>query len=83
MIKLFRLTFNINKKLNKMESNIFSSTKLYEYEHKKPLVIYKTIYLQPWEEEIFNIIKKVLEKNNKKTVCRVAGGWVRDKVKIY
>lgn len=32
------------------------------------------------EEQIFGLLKKVAEKNELKTVMRVAGGWVRDKV---
>lgn len=34
------------------------------------------------EQEAFTILLKVLEYNDLKTVIRVAGGWVRDKVRI-
>jgi tRNA nucleotidyltransferase (CCA-adding enzyme) len=75
--------FLISKKLKKMENNLSDLQKLhklYEYEHKKPLVVFKEIHLQSWEVEIFDTIKKVLTKYDKKTICRVAGGWVRDKM---
>jgi tRNA nucleotidyltransferase/poly(A) polymerase len=32
------------------------------------------------EKQIFGLIKNVLTKYSKNTVCRVAGGWVRDKL---
>lgn len=38
------------------------------------------IGLTPNEEQIFNFIKMILKKYELKTICRVAGGWVRDKI---
>ena len=36
------------------------------------------------ENKIFNIIKSNLEKNKlNNVICRVSGGWVRDKVLKY
>lgn len=63
----------------KMEQINYSTTSLTNYNLIKPQ-INETISLTEHEKEIFNIIKKVLHKHNKITVCRVAGGWVRDKV---
>lgn len=42
--------------------------------------ICENISLNQKEIDIFSLINNVLIKNNKKTICRVAGGWVRDKV---
>jgi tRNA nucleotidyltransferase/poly(A) polymerase len=36
--------------------------------------------LTAWEEELFDLLLKVAEFYKKKTVLRVAGGWVRDKL---
>lgn len=57
------------------------------------LKIYKNIYyylrgmdkqflikLTPDEQKIFNMLKKYRDELQLKTVLRVAGGWVRDKV---
>ena len=39
-----------------------------------------TITLSEQEVKIFGTLKDVLAKNNRQTVMRVAGGWVRDKL---
>ena len=57
-----------------------SSTFIYSY--MKPTIHYPITILD-WEMKIFKIIKETLIKYNKKTICRVAGGWVRDKVNIF
>jgi hypothetical protein len=38
------------------------------------------IVLDEKEQQIFDILREVVEKNNLNTTMRVAGGWVRDKV---
>ncbi|KAA0151706.1 hypothetical protein FNF29_04393 [Cafeteria roenbergensis] len=38
------------------------------------------ISLTDLEQRIFGVLKRVLEQNGLRTVVRVAGGWVRDKV---
>lgn len=40
------------------------------------------IKLDEKEEQIFEILKDVLKVNNLNTTMRVAGGWVRDKVRF-
>jgi len=60
---------------NNLQKNIF----FYEINSYK---IQDSIKLNDTEIKIFSLIKNILEKNNKKTICRVAGGWVRDKVII-
>ena len=64
-----------------MESNKFTKTQLLTYNYVKPK-LKNEIELTEKEKEIFSVVKNVLAKNNKNTICRVAGGWVRDKVKI-
>ena len=39
-----------------------------------------TIKLTESEQDAFTFLLKVLEFNKLKTIIRVAGGWVRDKV---
>ncbi len=60
----------------------YTTTKyLYEYKFIKPgKITNQSIALNDKENEIFSIIKDILKKHNKSTVCRVAGGWVRDKL---
>ncbi len=53
---------------------------LLEYEYIRPDTLQKNISLNKKEEEIFAIIMGVLKKHDKQTTCRVAGGWVRDKL---
>lgn len=92
-IKYFKnYSFNNSKKIFnnfifkiKMERNYGTNSRMiniksmYNYEHYTPVLKHQ-IELTDKEKEIFGIIKEILMKNNKKTVCRVAGGWVRDKV---
>ena len=40
----------------------------------------KNIHLTKTEEDIFDLILEVIKKNNLNVTCRVAGGWVRDKL---
>jgi len=61
--------------LTNSEKNIF----LYDI---NSFQIQETIALNQKELDIFSLINNVLQKNDKNTICRVAGGWVRDKVKI-
>jgi tRNA nucleotidyltransferase/poly(A) polymerase len=39
-----------------------------------------SIILTSQEEELFNLLLQVLQHFGRKTVLRVAGGWVRDKL---
>jgi hypothetical protein len=48
-----------------------------EYSYKGNLT------LDEKEEKIFSIMKEVLKQNQLKTTLRVAGGWVRDKVRYF
>ena len=53
----------------------------YIYTPIKPSYINTTITLTSKEIEIFNTITSILKANNcTSTICRVAGGWVRDKI---
>ncbi len=61
--------------INKRNNNIF----LYDINSYQ---IKEDISLNQKEIQIFSLINNVLQKNNKNTICRVAGGWVRDKVNI-
>ena len=70
---------NLPKNIFIME-NVKKNILTYEY---KKFQINTSIQLTKKEEEIFSIIKKVVEKYKTNTVCRVAGGWVRDKVISY
>ena len=47
--------------------NKYDSKNLYTYEHVKPQKVFNQISLNKKEIEIFEIIKSVLGKNNKKT----------------
>lgn len=38
------------------------------------------IVLKPLEEELFGLLMRSVQFHGKKTVLRVAGGWVRDKI---
>lgn len=38
------------------------------------------IVLKPLEEELFDLLMRSVQFHGKKTVLRVAGGWVRDKI---
>lgn len=39
------------------------------------------VKITPEEEAIFSMLKKYRDEKQLKTVIRVAGGWVRDKVR--
>lgn len=45
------------------------------------LTLVDSITLLPEEEKIFTIMKEAAAAADKPVVMRVAGGWVRDKVK--
>lgn len=72
------VSMNIHNKNNKHTS--ISSKDLLEYNYIKPGKLVDKIDLNEKERQIFSIIKDVLKKHKKLTVCRVAGGWVRDKL---
>ena len=59
----------------KLESN-----KLIHYEKKSSNKLMDKIILNDTETNCFKVIKDILIKNKCKTICRVAGGWVRDKL---
>ena len=64
------------EKYQSLESN-----KLISYELNTNNKINKEFSLTEKEKECFSIIMNILEKNNlTSTICRVAGGWVRDKL---
>jgi tRNA nucleotidyltransferase (CCA-adding enzyme) len=85
LIKMEQISFtqsqiNCNQNLSNMLLSKFDCKNLFTYEHLKPTKVLHQITLNQKETEIFEIIKSVLKKNNRKTICRVAGGWVRDKL---
>lgn len=59
----------------KLESN-----NLIHYEKKSSNKLMDKIILNDTETNCFKVIKDILIKNKCKTICRVAGGWVRDKL---
>jgi len=61
-------------------SENFNDNPLSQYEYKTDLNLEKNFTLTEKETKIFSIIKEIIEKTNLKTICRVAGGWVRDKL---
>ena len=66
----------IIEKYQSLESN-----KLISYELNTNNKINKEFSLTEKEKECFSIIMNILKKNNLiSTICRVAGGWVRDKL---
>ena len=66
----------IIEKYQSLESN-----KLISYELKTNNKINKEFALTEEEKNCFSIIIDILKKNNlTSTICRVAGGWVRDKL---
>jgi len=66
-----------------MEDNKYNKqNKLFDYEFKT-YKVGSSINITDNEKKVFEIINMTLEKNNlKEVVCRVVGGWVRDKVNI-
>ena len=66
----------LNKIYEKLESNKLIA---YPKNHNNKLTI--NFSLNDVEKECFSIILNILKKNNlTSTICRVAGGWVRDKL---
>ena len=64
------------EKYQSLESN-----KLISYDLNTNNKINKEFSLTEKEKECFSIIMNILKKNNlTSTICRVAGGWVRDKL---
>ena len=60
---------------------LLESNKLISYELNTNNKINKEFSLTEKEKECFSIIMNILKKNNlTSTICRVAGGWVRDKL---
>ena len=67
---------NHNETYKKLESN-----KLTSYKLSTNNKINKDFALTEKEKECFSIIMNIVQKNNlTSTICRVAGGWVRDKL---
>ena len=66
---------NLNEIYKKLETN-----KLISYKLNTNNAINKDFVLTEIEKGCFSIIMNILQKNNLKTICRVAGGWVRDKL---
>ena len=74
----------------KTTENINNKNKIYEKLESNNLIIYKKnsfnklteeFALNETEKECFSIILNILKKYNlTSTICRVAGGWVRDKL---
>jgi tRNA nucleotidyltransferase (CCA-adding enzyme) len=72
---------NLSKNLSSTSLHSYYNTQyLYLYDFVKPHSLLKKIEIDEKEKEIFSIIKNILKKYNKTTTCRVAGGWVRDKL---
>ena len=64
--EIFKINYSeINKLCNKSQDEV---------------VITEDIKLTDVEKKLFEFLKKILDENKIKTVCRVAGGWVRDKL---
>ena len=60
---------------------ILESNKLISYEKNISNKLVDKISLNDNEKNCFKIIKDILKKNNlDTTICRIAGGWVRDKL---
>ena len=66
---------NTNEIYQKLESN-----ELISYKISSNNKIHTDFALTQNEKECFQIIMNILQKNNLSTICRVAGGWVRDKL---
>ena len=67
---------NVNEIYKKLESNLLVS-----YEKITNNKIIQNFSLNDKEKECFSIIMDIIAKNNlSSVVCRVAGGWVRDKL---
>ena len=49
--------------------------------HFKKPIIRETIELTSNEKDLFSLFKDFVHEENLKTTLRVAGGWVRDKVR--
>ena len=65
-----------NQKYEKLESN-----KLISYSKNTDNKLTMNFSLNEKEKKCFSIIMDILKKNNlTSTICRVAGGWVRDKL---
>jgi hypothetical protein len=67
---------NLPKK-NYLMDNVRKNILTYDL---KKYALKSTIDVTKEESEIFSLLNKVVEKYKLGTVCRVAGGWVRDKV---
>ena len=52
------------------------------FSNMEKLTLVESIALLPEEEKIFMILKEAAAAADKPVVMRVAGGWVRDKVKL-
>ena len=67
---------NPNEIYKKLETN-----ELISYKINTNNIINKNFSLTEKEKDCFSIIMNILQKNNlTSTICRVAGGWVRDKL---
>ena len=72
---------NTNKNNNNEIYQKLEQNKLISYEINTNNKITKEFSLTETEKECFEIIMKILKKHNlNSTICRVAGGWVRDKL---
>jgi len=71
---------NKEKNLNKIYK-MLQSNDLISYKININNKIYKNFSLNEKEKEIFSIILNILKKKNlNTTICRIAGGWIRDKL---
>ena len=66
---------NSNKIYQQLESN-----SLIVYPKNSNNILKKNFELNSTEIECFTIILNILKKYNLNTTCRIAGGWVRDKL---
>ena len=71
---------NKEQNINEIYKNLQSNS-LISYKISTNNKIYKNFSLTEKEKEIFSNILNILKKNNlNSTICRVAGGWIRDKL---
>jgi tRNA nucleotidyltransferase/poly(A) polymerase len=80
LFKKMESTQNLDKDNLSSSLSHYPTSNLFLYPYIKPTTLSFNIQLNQKESQIFQIITSILKKHNKATICRVAGGWVRDKL---